>query len=250
MNQRAIGWVALVLSVCTHAWVIQATPAAPRVVKREHAPAQVQFTVASLPPPAPTPALPEHPVEPTVAPSPRPAPVLEQAPTAEELVVPVEPNLPGVELTGTTLVAEGPGSFGAASGSGEARQGSLVGGALPATRRQGAPQPARPAPPSVATVPLAELSKKPAPPSLGDALRANYPAAARAQGRTGEAKVRARIEASGRVLVAQVSTESAGEFGAACRKTLLGSKWSAPVDHHGKPVATWVSYRCKFRVGD
>jgi TonB family protein len=99
-------------------------------------------------------------------------------------------------------------------------------------------------------MPLAELSKKPAPPPLAEALERNYPPEARSQGKSGEAKVRARIDPGGRVAIARVTSETSDGFGHACQKTLLDSTWTPPLDRDGKPVATWVTYRCKFRVDD
>jgi TonB family protein len=97
-------------------------------------------------------------------------------------------------------------------------------------------------------LPLSQLSKKPVPPALAQALERNYPPEARNLGRSGEAKVRARIEANGAIRNAKVTSETAPGFGAACRNTLLSSQWSVPLDHDGKPVATWISYQCKFRI--
>jgi TonB family protein len=98
--------------------------------------------------------------------------------------------------------------------------------------------------------PLAQLSRKPVPPALALALERNYPAGARRQGKSGEAKVRALIDAFGRVISVTIAFESAPEFGAACKKTLLQSQWTAPLGQLGKPIATFITYRCKFRVDD
>lgn len=57
-----------------------------------------------------------------------------------------------------------------------------------------------------------------------------------------------RVEANGRVRIAIVRFESGKGFGAACRAALLESRWTPPRDARGKPVATWVSYRCRFRI--
>jgi TonB family protein len=86
------------------------------------------------------------------------------------------------------------------------------------------------------------------PPPLAAALERNYPALPRAQGRSGEAKVRALIDQQGRVSSATVTSESAAGFGAACQKTLLQSHWTAPLGQRGEPSATFVNYRCKFEV--
>jgi TonB family protein len=110
--------------------------------------------------------------------------------------------------------------------------------------------PPRTAPPELTVKPLSELSRKPVPPSLEAALKRNYPLTARAQGKSGEAKVRARVDADGRVGFVKVTLESGSGFGDACRRTLLSSEWSPPLDERGRPVATWITYRCKFRIDD
>jgi TonB family protein len=79
-------------------------------------------------------------------------------------------------------------------------------------------------------------------------LRANYPEEARQRGLAGSARVRARIDADGVIRSARLLTESSPGFGAACRKTVLGSQWSAPRDKNGGAVATEIVYTCHFQV--
>jgi hypothetical protein len=62
--------------------------------------------------------------------------------------------------------------------------------------------------------------------------------------------VRARIEANGDVREVTLTSETGHGFGSACRAALLESHWSAPLDRLGKAVATWITYRCKFRVDE
>lgn len=97
-------------------------------------------------------------------------------------------------------------------------------------------------------LPLSDLSKKPAPPALGAALRSHYPLDARRRGLAGSALVQARVEADGRVRQVALVNESLPGFGAACEKTLLGSRWSPPLDRQGRAVATKVRYTCRFVV--
>ena len=97
-------------------------------------------------------------------------------------------------------------------------------------------------------VPLASLSRPPAPPDLNAALERHYPEAARRQGTPGEAVLKARVTAEGRVRDLVVVSESAPGFGDACRATLRESVWSAPLDASGRPVATFVTYTCRFEV--
>jgi len=47
---------------------------------------------------------------------------------------------------------------------------------------------------------------------------------------------------------ATIASESESGFGAACRATVLGSTWTAPLDREGNAVATRISYTCRFEV--
>jgi outer membrane biosynthesis protein TonB len=261
MNQKWIGRGTLALSVALHAYLIYAAPRAQKEPERELPP--VLMELAALPPEPSEPAaepLPEPEVLPEPEPEPTEAEPTEPEPTEPEPTEPepssepepaTEPAPP--ELTGNTLVAEGEGDFSAEVGSGRSRTGAIRAGVSRPTPQKAVksskPKAAPPrAPEPKAAIPLASLSKKPVPPDLGGALKQNYPPDARRQGRAGEAKVQARVEPSGSIGFAKVSFESEDGFGAACRKTLLASKWTAPLDRTGNPVATWVSYRCKFRI--
>jgi TonB family protein len=93
-----------------------------------------------------------------------------------------------------------------------------------------------------------DLSEHPRPPALSALLRANYPAEARERGLRGSASLRARIDADGVVRSVRFLTESSAGFGAACRRTVLGSHWSAPRDKNGGAVATEIVYTCHFEV--
>ena len=97
-------------------------------------------------------------------------------------------------------------------------------------------------------VALASLSRPPAPPDLNDALERHYPEGARKQGTPGQAMLKARITAEGQVRDLVVVSQSAPGFGDACRATLRESTWTAPLDRDGQPVATFVSYTCRFEV--
>jgi outer membrane biosynthesis protein TonB len=155
-----------------------------------------------------------------------------------------------VDLTGVTLTAPS-GSFSAPAGNGSRRVGALE----PA--RQGEPRAARPAREQPRVVPrrkqtawvaARDLSRRPVPPNLAGTLEANYPPLARAAGRSGRATVRARIAPSGIAQAVRVVSESESGFGSACRRTLEGSRWTPPLDAHGEPVATDITYRCLFRA--
>lgn len=267
MNQKIVGRWAMLLSAGLHAYAFTATPEIQARI-RESKPevTTVQFTVNEPEPEPVVEAEPEPEPEPVVEPEPEPEPlaVAEPPPAVEPEPLEVAPepsepepaSEPPAELTGTTLAAADGAGWDAPLGSGRARRGALrpgVSGAVPEAKKTAvrAKPAAKKAPAAPPVLPLAQLSKRPVPPpALGGALQRNYPQQARRQGQSGEAKVRARIEATGQIKLAKVAFESAAGFGSACRKTLLGSKWSAPRDKHGKPVATWVSYRCKFRIDD
>jgi TonB family protein len=129
-------------------------------------------------------------------------------------------------------------------------------GAIQTPRQPSAPKASMAAPRVVrppaavesALLPAADLSRRPVPPRLDSVLKRHYPADARQRGLSGEAVVRARIDADGSVRMASISSESYAGFGEACRKTVVGSTWLPPQDRVGRPVATEVSYTCRFRV--
>lgn len=162
-----------------------------------------------------------------------------------------EPEGP-LDLTGTTLSAAS-GAFALSAGNGAARAGPLT---LPGRRREherapaklpgASGRPARPAAPGAA--PVASLSRRPVAPALDAALERNYPAAAREAQISGTATVRVRITERGVATATRVTSESHAGFGAACSRTVDGSRWSPPLDESGQPVATEVTYRCHFRV--
>jgi len=155
-----------------------------------------------------------------------------------------------LDLTGTTLTAEG-GAWAAQPGNGRASRGPIrIGrprsgeralrtevGAKPTRSSRGAP-----------TVSAASLASPPRAPNLNATLARHYPAAAHARGIGGDAVVRVSIGPDGHVTSVAVMSESFPGFGAACRATVLGSVWSAPLDASGHAVATVVRYRCRFRV--
>ena len=64
----------------------------------------------------------------------------------------------------------------------------------------------------------------------------------------GSARVTAQIHADGSVRSIRIESESFTGFGEACRKTLQGSRWSAPRDREGRAVATEIRYTCRFVV--
>jgi TonB family protein len=248
MNQAAIGYGCIVLSVAVHAGAMLG---ASRPALAVAPPVRTVVELALLPPP---------PLRPPPAPAPEPtAPALKPksaprvATTREAPAPPATPRpeaSPTPELSGNTLLGEGEASWSAPAGNGAEREGPIQVGAPVALPVAASVRPAPTAVPALAVEPLAQLSRKPVPPALAAALERNYPSGARRQGKSGEAKVRALIDALGRVASVTIHFESAPEFGAACKKTLLQSQWTAPLGQLGKPTATFVTYRCTFRVDD
>jgi TonB family protein len=208
-----------------------------------------------LPPPATPQKQPETPVPPRTdtPPAAKPRPPARVQPARAQPAPPPTPTPelpPAPELSGNTLVGDGDAGWAAPTGNGAEREGPIQAGSAPVT----APAPPRPAsvtaPAAPAVEPLAQLSRKPVPPALTAALERNYPATARSQGKSGEAKVRALIDALGHVANITVSSSTSPEFGLACQKTLQQSNWTPPLGQLGKPTATFITYRCKFRVDD
>jgi outer membrane biosynthesis protein TonB len=97
-------------------------------------------------------------------------------------------------------------------------------------------------------VALGDLSRPPRAPELDAELAANYPRDARRAGIPGSAVVRARILVDGRVGPTRVLSETAPGFGAACQRTLAGSRWQPPLDARNHAVATDLVYTCAFEV--
>lgn len=266
MNQKWIGRGTLVFSIVLHGYMIHAAPQVDVETEEKSEPNFLELAELAPEPEPPIEPEPEEVAEPEL--EPEPEPVVEPQVVEEVLEAEPEPAEPQSEsepepqpeppeLTGNTLVAEGDGEsdFSAEQGSGRARRGAVRAGVSQPSQTRSVvkpkrrPAPVKAPPPPPEAIPLAQLSKRPVPPpNLGGALKRNYPLDARRQGRAGEAKVQARVEPSGSIGFAKIASESENGFGAACRKTLLSSKWTAPLDRHGKPVATWVSYRCKFRI--
>ena len=170
------------------------------------------------------------------------------APAPKAATPPPEAETPA-DFSGTTLTNDGPGpGWASAVGNGQAMHGPIgtPGAKVVGRSRDGVEGPSRGA--DAPIVPLASLSRPPAPPDLNAALERHYPEAARRQGTPGEAVLKARVTAEGRVRDLVVVSESAPGFGDACRATLRESVWSAPLDASGRPVATFVTYTCRFEV--
>jgi protein TonB len=239
----------LAVSAAAHAGVFVGIAKGPRT---GNIPSIVELTVAPAPKPAPPPPPPPRApsVEPTrVAPSaPRAVPTRRVA--ARVAAPPQSPSpaqpLPPVDFTGTTLTNDSGDAWAAQTGNGAPLDGPIAAPrAAPAERP--AARSAEPAGPAI--VALADLSRAPRAPDLDASLAHHYPAAARQRGIAGKAVVRARIAADGKARVLSVVSETFEGFGAACRRTLDGSRWDPPQDRSGQPVTTELTYTCRFEVG-
>jgi TonB family protein len=247
MNQAAISYGCLAVSVVVHGFAVLGTSASSSTPPRR--PLTTELVLAPVSPVEPPPA-PPPPAAPIA--KPRPMPVKSQpkaAAPAPPSPAALEPE-PEPELTGRTLTTTSDASWSAPAGNGAERGAALgVGIAAPRPSPRAAP-PSAPPPTVPITQPLAKLSRKPAPPSLAAALERNYPSDARRLGKSGEAKVRALIDARGHATRVTVTSESSPGFGAACQKTLLQSQWTPPLGPHGEATGTFVTYRCRFQIND
>ncbi|MBN2193875.1 MAG: TonB family protein [Polyangiaceae bacterium] len=246
--------VGIVGSLGLHGAALVTLTLAPLATGQPLPPSTVEFEVPPPPPATPAPPPPPRPEpEPEpVAPATAPA-----APEPAEVDPPqaTEPEL--VDLSGVTLTDDGSGDgWTSVVGNGSSRTAPIrhprrqasapprsAPGVEPASLHRVVPPP--PPPP---VVPVADLARRPSPPSLDGVLQANYPPEARRRGEGGRAVVVARIEADGVVRSARILSATAPEFGAACQRTVVGSCWDPPRNRGGKKVATEVSYTCRFEV--
>jgi TonB family protein len=183
-------------------------------------------------------------------PAPQRAPVPAAAPKTTQEPAPARAP---VDLSGVTLTnADGAGGFAMPTGDGSDRAGPLgpLGAKPVASASAKAVEPVASIAPARAAELVApqDLSERPRPPSLDGALRALYPDEARRRAISGTASLRVRIGPDGRVQKAAMLSESFPGFGDACRKAVLGSRWTAPRDRDGRTVQTEVRYTCLFVV--
>lgn len=245
-TRRLLPWT-IIASFALHGVAYASLGASPPALTPAHKKTQLRFDVVSKPEPPkpleePEPPKPEPPKPQARAAAPKPAATPEPPPA--------EAPPPVAKTDGVTLAGEGNGNaFSMPLGNG---------GSLEPTSRPRAPAPVNvpaptaPAPTRTVTEPpvvaVGDLSSRPSPPSLADALQRNYPADARQRGLSGTAKVRARIDPDGVVRRVALLEESGAGFGTACSRTITGSRWAAPKDKSGRSVATEIRYTCRFVV--
>jgi protein TonB len=204
----------------------------PSVRAKVHPKTVTVIEVAELPePPPPPPPPPPEIVHTREASPPKVAP----PPRAPEIVHPREAS-PSVDLSGTLVAADGIGVAVTTS--------APVETAIPTA----APAPPPPPPPVSTIVPLSDLSKPPRAPALDRALEHNYPPDARRAGVSGRAVLRVEIRADGGVGRVDRVSESYAGFAEACERTVRSARWEPPIDRQGSPVATRITYTCKFEV--
>ncbi len=246
-TRRLLPWT-IALSFLLHGVAYASLHAPSPQSKAPQRKTQLRFDVVSKPEPPPLqepePAKPEPPKAEPRAAQPKPVAKAEPPPPA------AEPPPPAAQTDGVTLAGEGTGNaFSMPLGNG----GSLEPTSRPRTPAPvNVPAPTPKAPTRVVTEPpvvaVGDLSSRPSPPSLADALQRNYPADARQRGQSGTAKVRARIDPDGVVRRVNLLEESGAGFGVACSRALNGSRWAAPKDKAGRSVATEIRYTCRFVV--
>ena len=143
--------------------------------------------------------------------------------------------------TGNGAVMEGPIGQPNATVTGRRREGAR-GGAIGGTG-DGEPGPR--------TVAVGNLSRSPGAPlnRLQQLLRQNVPRRARELGLEGDARVRIRVRADGRVVTLAVLSEDHDGFGNACRTAIRASgRWEPPLDRNGEAVDTVTTFRCTFET--
>ncbi|MEZ4224435.1 MAG: TonB family protein [Polyangiaceae bacterium] len=231
--------------------VVGATPMQVRMVDPKSPAPQPEPEVEPAPAEEPPPAKPRPLMEPAqpaaVEPTPQAANVRPDTPDDDPNSA--EPERP-VDLSGITLTNDkGTAGWAAPRGDGSARSGALRTGTPPRSRRAvAAAETPKQTASKASSVALADLARPPSPPRLESVLQRHYPVSLRERGIGGSAVVRARVDADGRVRSATVTSESEPGFGAACQSTVLGSRWSPPMNKQGNAVATHVRYVCRFRV--
>lgn len=205
-----------------------------------------------LPEPAPA-ALPTPSQAPEITPERPRAAAPRSAPTSEAKAqaspTPSSPTpSPTLDLSGVTLSNDTGQGFEMPLGDGSPLHGAIGLGAAATGGAAPAALPTAHTPEGPLLVRVQDLSEHPRPPALEGLLRQNYPAEARQRGLRGTARVRARIDPDGVIRSAHVLGESSSGFGAACQRTVLGSRWSAPRGQNGAAVATEIVYTCHFEV--
>lgn len=215
------------------------------------------------PPAEPEPAEPE-----VVEPEPvvEPERVVQRDPTPVPPQTPDEPPPPDApppaeeaiaDFTGETLTNDQGAAWNSATGNGAVMEGPIgqPNATVTGRRREGARGGAiggtGDGEPGPRTVAVGNLSRSPGAPlnRLQQLLRQNVPRRARELGLEGDARVRIRVRADGRVVTLAVLSEDHDGFGNACRTAIRASgRWEPPLDRNGEAVDTVTTFRCTFET--
>lgn len=243
--------VVVVASIAAHVALVAFMPSTDATTPTPPAPTFFTIAEPTPPPPPPAPAPETEPTEtaPAQVPPPRaarPTP-RRQAPPPKVAAAepPAGPEAP-VDFSGVTLSNEDA-NWSSPTGNGEPMTGPISAGE-PVARKSPVRSGGGNGTGTDRVVAVGDLSRPPKAPNLDEALAANYPREARRAGVTGKAVIRARILADGNVGTMRIASESGSGFGEACKRTLAGSRWQAPLDAQQKPVITDISYTCTFAV--
>lgn len=238
-------WI-LPASVALHVVVFAWMPSASRSTASPPPPPLVLEVVDPPPPPPPPPKVAEEPApEPvaTAAPArtalPSKATPASAPRAAQEAPASAPASEAPMDFTSTVFSNDGPGL---AVGGGGPR------GAAPVPAATAARSVARAAPAPPRLVPPSSLARRPRAPGLDVELERQYPAEARRSGISGSAVLRVRILPDGRVGEVHIMSESWKGFGPACERTVRAARWEPPIDRDGTPVATEITYTCRFEV--
>lgn len=214
--------------------------------------------------PPPLPELPDEPepevdeeleLEPEPPPRPRPRPEPEMEPEADpEPPAPAEETV--VAFDNLVLTNEiGESGWATQQGSGVEREGPVgrpnaeVTGRNRRGARNGRAGGTGEAPAGPPLLPLAALSRRPAPPAdLNSMLQRFYPPEARRQGVEGRSQIRIRINHDGSIRVLRTLSSTNEEFARACARMLRGTRWDPGLGPEGQPAATVTNFRCDFAV--
>jgi TonB family protein len=142
-----------------------------------------------------------------------------------------------VDFTAVDVASDGPGIVV-----------DVAGGSRPSARDVPSPPGAGIARAAPRHVPVGSLGRAPHAPGLDAALEREYPVAARRTGVSGRAVLRVEILPDGRIGVVRRTSESFAGFGEACERTVRSARWEPPIDREGHPVATEITYTCRFEI--
>lgn len=235
-------WI-LPASVLFHIVVFAWLPSARRAAAAPLPPIVIE--VADLPPPPPPPPEP-------------PAPAATEEPAPAKIATPVtaaplarRDTSPASSTTAASAPTEGaPLDFTSTvfsnDGAGIAINGGPRGTGAASAAAKTSPPPAAPAEPRF--VAAASLARRPRAPGLDTELERQYPAEARRSGISGGAVLRVRVLPDGRIGAVRTVSETWAGFGRACERTVRAGHWEAPIDQAGTPVATEITYTCRFEV--